>query len=101
LYFNNCSNYSAQSGGRGQSQTIFVRGFDKNLGEDEVILSPLLALAQLCCVHSSMVLLIVLLWLHSFVVKLLFCYLFSDKIKIGTAFWLLWGSYKSVNPQRF
>jgi nucleolin len=69
LYFNNCSNYSAQSGGRGQSQTIFVRGFDKSLGEDEVILSPLSALAQLCCVHSSMVLLIVLLWLHSFVVN--------------------------------
>jgi nucleolin len=71
LYFNNCSNYSAQSGGTGQSQTIFVRGFDKSLGEDEVILSPpsfSSGTKQLCCVHSSLVLLIVLLRLHFYFV---------------------------------
>jgi hypothetical protein len=99
LYFNNCSNYSAQSGGTGQSQTIFVRGFDKSLGEDEVILSP--PLFQLW--HKTIMLCALLAgFVDCFAsASFLFCYLFSAKIKIGTAFWFLWGSYKGVNPQRF
>ena len=42
-FVNNFSNWnnSSQKSERGQSQTIFVRGFDTSLGEDEVILSLL------------------------------------------------------------
>lgn len=35
---------SFQKGGRGQSQTIFVRGFDKSAGEDEVYYPTVVAL---------------------------------------------------------
>jgi hypothetical protein len=40
LLSNNCSketNDSFQKGGRGQTYTAYVRGFDKSLGVDEVL----------------------------------------------------------------
>lgn len=85
LFCANCSNEnkSFQKGGRGQSNTIFVKGFDKNLEEDQVLS----------------------FYVHSFWLWFLFCGLnifvkITDQKLPWRTFWVLWRYRPCFNTQR-